>query len=75
MNKERRAKIDAIACQAGELAAELEDLRDEEQGYLDAMPEAFAEGEKGETAQAWIDKISEAHDNLRAVENDLNYMD
>ena len=75
MNKERRAKIEDIRCRAVDLAAELEDLMDEEQGYLDVMPEAFANGERGETTQAHIDKMSTAIDSLRDVENELDGMD
>jgi len=37
----------------------LEDCRDEEQEYLDNMPEAMAESEKGEAVQNAIEKMEE----------------
>ena len=39
MNKQRRARIEDIANQISSLCQELEELRDEEQEYMDNMPE------------------------------------
>ena len=66
MNNERRKSIRAIMSQMETLGSiidsirdELETLRDEESEYLDNMPEAFRDGERGERAQAAIDALEE----------------
>lgn len=67
MNKARRAEIAEVQGRVEELIenltvakGDLESIRDDEQDYLDNMPEAFQEGEKGEAAQAAIDALEEA---------------
>ncbi len=67
MNKDRRKAIAAIAKQIDDLGGQIDDLkqaidelRDEEQEYLDAMPEAFQNGDKGQTAQCAIDALESA---------------
>lgn len=67
MNKQRREAIAAIATRLGEIQSEIDDLMQEEQDYLDAMPESLQSGEKGENAQAAIDSLQEAYDNTDTV--------
>ena len=62
MNEERRAAIATIRDRMSELQdqvstliTDLQDVINEEQDYLDNMPESLQEGEKGEKAQAAID--------------------
>ena len=51
MNKARRAQLDAIYAKIEELISEVETITSDEQEYLDAMPESFQSGEKGDAAQ------------------------
>lgn len=84
MNKDRRKAIAAVVAQLDELKGQMdnirqavEDLRDEEQDYFDAMPEAFQQGEKGDTAQQAIDALDSAateFDNLD-VDAITSYLD
>lgn len=67
MNNERRKrlaqvieKVTALSAVFDELRSEIEEIRDEEQEYLDNMPESLQSGERGENAQAAIDALEEA---------------
>lgn len=67
MNKERRKAIADISQQASDLQdrlsslkEQIETLRDEEQEYLDNMPDSFKDGDKGSTAQEAIDALEAA---------------
>lgn len=51
MNKQRRRALEQIVEQLRALSTEIETLRDEEQEYLDNMPESMQSGEKGEKAE------------------------
>lgn len=71
MNAQRRKALAAIAdrmtdlqSQVSTLISDLQDVIDEEQGYLDAMPESLQEGEKGQKAQAAIDAMTSLLDEL-----------
>lgn len=60
MNNVRRkeiAKAVELLTQAREI---LQTARDEEQGYLDAMPNSFRDGEKGERAESVIEALEDA---------------
>lgn len=77
MNKQRRQDIEAVKSQLADLASSLEELvsaveaiRDEEQDYFDAMPEAFQYAEKGELAQAAVSALEEALSALEDVDVD-----
>lgn len=72
MNNARRKTIAAIVTDLTTRCDDLEgllvpmvaDVLDEEQEYLDAMPEAIQTGTKGDATQEVIDRIQEAHDRL-----------
>jgi len=71
MNNKRRKQIEAIQIRIGALVTEaeciranLEEIRDAEQDYLDNMPESLSDGEKGEKAQAAIDALEQVIDYL-----------
>lgn len=80
MNKARRAQIDAvIKALEGislpsfeEIISNIETVRDEEQEYLDNMPDSLKEGEKGQNAQAAVDKFEEVIDTLRTLQDTLD---
>lgn len=65
MNKERRKLIDEALDKIEAAKADLETARDEEQEYLDNMPENMRDGDKGQAAQ-------EAIDNLESCINDID---
>jgi predicted transcriptional regulator len=76
MNKDRRKMIAQITEDVQkainlleDVQGDIETVRDEEQDYLDAMPESMQGGEKGEMAQEAIDALEEA---LEAVSSLLD---
>lgn len=64
MNHERRKALLAIRNKLDEIKSEIESVKDDEQGYLDNMPDSFRDGEKGEAASAAIDQLDDAVNNL-----------
>lgn len=80
MNNARRKEIDAIRTQLeaaqsvlNEIAAALEGIRDDEQCYLDDMPESIQSGDKGDRAQAAIDALDEATGAIEELDFDAIY--
>lgn len=64
MNNARRKKLEAIRQrlaalveQGEQIKIDVEEVRDEEQEYLDNMPPSLADAQKGEAAQAAIDAL------------------
>lgn len=71
MNNTRRKQIAALAQRLSGAIAGLEDIRsdiemvkEEEQEYLENMPESMQDGDKGMNAQAAIDYLEQAYDAL-----------
>lgn len=64
MNDKRRRAIKKIAAQLEELEMMLDDLRGEEEEALEALPDSFRDGEKGEKMQAAIDNLEEVMSDL-----------
>ena len=74
MNKQRRTEINALGKLLLDVEGQLtaireaaESLRDEEQDYLDNMPENFQEGEKGQAAEeviSWMDEVVSALEDI-----------
>lgn len=60
MNRDRRNQLSDIAQRLRQIETELEALRDEEQDYLDAMPESIAMGQKGDAATDAIEAMDSA---------------
>lgn len=76
MNNARRKQIEMIKIRlweimevASELRSELESVRDDEQDYLDNMPEGLRCSEKGEKAEAAIEALEEAISALEEFES------
>jgi predicted nucleic acid-binding Zn-ribbon protein len=77
MNKDRRKAIAAAAEALDKLKesveshqVDVEGLKDEEQEYLDAMPEALQGGDKYSAGEEAVSKLEEANDALtEAVSN------
>lgn len=72
MNKQRRKNINALWEKLEELRADIEIILDEEQEAYDNMPEAFQDGERGETAKEAIDNLESA---INDIESALYYLD
>lgn len=76
MNKQRRAAIQGISDQLESLCSALEELKDEEQEYIENMPENLRSSERCDTAEQAVSyleyaliNISEAVDNcISAIE-------
>lgn len=64
MNKQRRKDLNQIAEAIGDLRERLECCQEEEQEYLDNMPENFQFGERGEAAEEAISNIEDALNSL-----------
>jgi uncharacterized coiled-coil DUF342 family protein len=64
VNKQRRRRIEELRDKLSEIKDEIESLRDEEQEYFDNMPEAIAEGQKGQQAEASVEVIEDAVSSL-----------
>lgn len=62
MNAQRRTKISAIIKKLGDIIEEIEGIKDEEQEYLDNMPESLKGGEKGEAAETAVSDLDQAKD-------------
>ena len=82
MNNERRKHINRLISELQGLGSQIEDikgridaLRDEEQEYYDNMPESFQSGEKGGVAQAAIDALENAHDDLPEIDDVISYLE
>ena len=54
------------------LKDKVSDLRDEEQEYLDNMPEGLQSGDKGDAAQSAIDELDNAESYLDLAIDNLN---
>lgn len=67
MNKQRRAQIAKIAEAVSNLSSELVTLRDEEQGYLDNMPESLQSSEKAQTAESAVSNLDDVINGLEEV--------
>ena len=64
MNKQRRARIKEVVDQISVLCQELEELRDEEQEYIDNMPENLQCSDKYEIAEEAVSNLDSAIDNI-----------
>lgn len=64
MNKVRRKQIKATLAKIDECRQEMESVLEEEQDYLDTMPESIGDGDKGEKVRETIYALEEGKDNL-----------
>lgn len=60
MNKDRRKRIEDIQSKLSGLQSQLEEIRDEEEGAFDSLPESFQGGEKGEKMLEAIERLESA---------------
>src|SRR3546814_19074919 len=71
--EEARAILESAQERLDEAKQLLEAIRDDEQDYYDNMPESFQGGDKGCAAEAAIDQLSTAIDDLALVDFDTFY--
>jgi len=64
MNNERRKQIDAVLALVTEARAKLEEIRDDEQQYLDNLPDNMPSRRRSS-------RLEDAVSNLETVESDL----
>ena len=67
MNKDRRARIQALINKLEDIREDIDFIKDEEQEYYDNMPENFQMGEKGDKAQEAIDNLNYAYSSIEEV--------
>jgi hypothetical protein len=67
VNTERRKHVADVIVKARELAAEIDQIRDDEQDYLDHMPENMRQGEKGLAAEESASQLEEAVDGMESA--------
>lgn len=80
MNNERRKQIEAIKGriaamleEAALIVSDVESIRDDEQEYRDNMPDSFADGEKGEKADASVAALEQVIQDLESlIESDFD---
>ena len=71
MNEARRNALKDICERISAIKSDLEIERDAEQEYFDNMPENMQGGEKGEQAEAVVEALSSAADNLENIISDI----
>lgn len=64
MNKLRRKEIDKIINSLRELSSSIEFIKDEEQDYMDNMPENLMESERYYVAEEAVESLDSAYDLL-----------
>jgi len=72
MNKNRRKEIDDLADELRNLSARIEEVKFEEEEYLECMPENLQQSEKAEAAEQAIDQLDSAQ---ASVDEAVEYME
>lgn len=72
MNKDRRKRIQDIKDQLMDLQTEIEEIKEEEQGAYDNLPESLQYGEKCEKMTDAVDNLDSAYSSL---EDAIGYLD
>lgn len=67
MNNQRRKDLDRAIDLLREAQAIVDQARDEEQEYVDNMPDNMRYGEKGETAQGNVECLQDAYDAIDEI--------
>lgn len=67
MNKDRRARIQALIDKLYDIQSDIDFIKEEEQEYYDNMPESIQYGEKGDKAQEAIDNLDYAYSQIDEV--------
>ena len=71
MNKARRKELSRAVELLGEAQSIIESCRDEEQEYMDNMPENLQESEKYCAAEEAVNNMDEAYDKIDEIINSV----
>lgn len=71
MNKQRREYLANARDRLEGIKSDIETARDEEQDFLDSMPQSMQDGAKGENAAGAIEAMEEAIENLESAITNL----
>ena len=71
MNKQRRKELEALAEKVRELMGKIEDLKSEEEEYMDNMPESLQQSEKYYAAESAVDFMDSALTGLEDIAGQL----
>lgn len=74
MNKARRERIKNIAEKLQEVLCDIEDVQNEEQEYLDSLPDNLQNSQRAEAATSIISTLEDIFVNLEAAITDLEEM-
>lgn len=72
MNKQRRKWIEDVTSKLYDLQSEIESILEEEQEYMDNMPENLQCSERYETAEAAVDNLESACSSMEELIEYLN---
>ena len=72
MNKTRRKALEKINAQIEDIVAGIEMLRDEEQEYIDNMPEGLQGSDKAEMAEDAVSSMESALERLADAANSID---
>jgi uncharacterized coiled-coil DUF342 family protein len=66
--QELRSLIESLKEDATDLIAQIEEVRDEEQEYIDNMPESLQQSERYQNAEAAVSQLEDAISTLEEVD-------
>ena len=72
MNKQRREALGEIRGKLEDTKSDIEMLRDEEQEYIDNMPESLQSSERCETAENAVSNMDEAINGLEDIISNID---
>lgn len=75
MNAERRKRRDAIREILSAIISDIEELKDDEEGALENMPESLQESERGEKMRENVDSLEEIISELESQRDHLSEVD
>ena len=75
MNSERRKRRDAIGEILSAIISDIEELKDDEEGALENMPESLQESERGEKMRENVDSLEEIISELESQRDYLSEVD
>ena len=75
MNAERRKRRDSIGEILSAIISDIEELKDDEEGALENMPESLQESERGEKMRENVDSLEEIISELESQRDYLSEVD
>lgn len=75
MNAERHKRRDAIGEILSAIISDIEELKDDEEGALENMPESLQESERGEKMRENVDSLEEIISELESQRDYLSEVD